>query len=77
MKIKLGEKYTDNITGFTGVATARIEYLTGCVHIGLQGKVKEDGSLPAAEYFDECRLDSTIERKGGPATEIKPQNIHH
>lgn len=67
MKIKLGETYTDKITGYTGIATARIEYLTGCTHICLQAKVDKDNKIPEGQYFDESRLDDRIEKPGGPA----------
>ena len=30
MKIKLGIKVRDKVTGFEGIATARIKYLNGC-----------------------------------------------
>ncbi len=39
--IELGKQYTDSITGFTGIATARTVYLNGCVRVALQGKVDE------------------------------------
>ena len=66
MKLKLGIKYKDNITGFEGIATSRVEYLTGCVHIGLQAPVDKDGKIPDPQYFDESRLDSRVEKPGGP-----------
>jgi hypothetical protein len=70
--ITLGQKYTDRITGFKGTATSRTIYISGCVHIGLQGPVDKDGKLPAAEFFDEERLDpkSTV-KTGGPAAHPK------
>jgi hypothetical protein len=66
--IELGQKYKDRITGFEGIATSRTVYISGCVHIGLQGKVDKDGKLPGPEFFDEERLDSKSNvKKGGPA----------
>lgn len=65
-KIELGKTYTDSVTGFSGIAVSRTEYLTGCVHIGLQQRVSEDGKLPDPQYFDESRLDARIEKPGGP-----------
>ena len=56
MKVELGKEYTDPISGYKGVAVNRIEYLYGCVRIGLQGKVNADGKKPDPEYFDEPRL---------------------
>lgn len=52
--VKLGEKYRDSITGVEGIATARVEYLYGCVRIDLEG-IDKDGQ-PKANIFDEQRL---------------------
>jgi len=54
--IELGAEVTDMITGFRGVATARAKYLTGCARIQVTPKVKKDGSLAVAEWFDEPML---------------------
>lgn len=67
MKIKLGSKVIDSITGFAGVATARTEYLNGCIRIGLQAPVGKDGKIPDTEWFDEQRLTTKSKAKrGGP-----------
>jgi hypothetical protein len=57
MTIALGAKVRDSITGFTGRATSRVEYITGCVQYGVLPEVKADGSYPNAEYIDEQRLE--------------------
>lgn len=79
--IKLGTIAKDIITGFEGIVTARVEYLTGCTQYGLQPKCVPDGKYPEAQYFDESRLDGrTVEQiaakteaasndKGGPHTD--------
>ena len=55
-KIKLGKDYTDSITGFSGVATARAEYLYGCISIQLTSReLKDDGSVKE-RWIDEQRL---------------------
>ena len=66
--IELGEKVKDDITGFEGIAVARCYYISGCIRIGVQGQVKQDGSVPDPEWFDEDRLESkqTEKKKGGP-----------
>jgi hypothetical protein len=53
--IKLGETYTDTITGFSGVATARYEFLYGCVRVQLEGRSGDSGD-PKELVFDEQRL---------------------
>lgn len=55
MRIELGKKYRDEVTGFTGTATARFEYLNGCVRYQLDApSSKEDGIQELV--FDEQRL---------------------
>ncbi len=67
-KIILGERYSDPITGFVGIAVAATVYLYGCRRIGLQGPMAADGKIPEWQFFDELQLveakpDKT---KGGP-----------
>lgn len=54
--IKLGLKVKDKVTGFEGVAVARIEYLNGCVQYGVKPKVGKDGKIADIEYIDENQL---------------------
>lgn len=44
-QIKLGTKVIDTVTGFTGTATSRIEYMTGCTQYGVAPRVGADGIL--------------------------------
>lgn len=55
-KITLGAKYTDRITGFSGVCTGYVTYLTGCNQALLAASVKADGGLGESNWFDEQRL---------------------
>ncbi len=50
--IDLGKRYRDRITGFTGIATARHEYLNGCVRISLMPTVLADGKPIDGQSFD-------------------------
>lgn len=72
--ITLGKKYKDPITSFEGIAISRTIHLSGCIHIGLQGKCGKDGKLPQAEFFDESRLDPKAKEQGGPAN-FRPPRI--
>lgn len=54
--IKLGNKVQDTITGFEGIAIARVEFLTGCVRFCVEPKMGADGKLVDSNYFDEDRL---------------------
>lgn len=55
MSIKLGSKVTDCITGFTGIAYERSEFLVGATMIGILPKV-EDNKASSISYFVEERL---------------------
>lgn len=74
--IKLGEFYKDRITGFEGIATARTEYLNGCVSVLLQPEsLDKEGKIAEHEWFDIQRLidNSGVEAGGpGPTPPIKP-----
>ncbi len=55
--IKLGDLVKDIITGFTGIASSRTEYLFGCVHIGItSNRLDKDGIPIGAMNFDEQRV---------------------
>lgn len=54
--IKLGSKATDKITGFTGVVTGYVTYLTGCNQVLLAPKVGKDGAAKEAHWYDEQRV---------------------
>jgi hypothetical protein len=57
MKIKLGVKARDKVTGFEGIVGARVEYLNGCVRYELIPRVDKDGKSREPEYYDEARLE--------------------
>ena len=57
MNIELGVTYMDRITGFRGVATGRVAYISGCNQALLTPRVKEDGAFMEAQWFDEQRLE--------------------
>ena len=57
MKIKLGYEVKCIVSGFTGIATAKIEYLTGCVQFEVSPMIlKSDGDMQSAYWVDESRL---------------------
>ena len=55
--IQLGRKYRDKITGFTGTATGRAAYISGCSQVLLAPPVTSDGAARDANWFDEQRLE--------------------
>lgn len=68
--VRLGERVRDLITGFAGVATARVEYLNGCVRIEVTPKALHEGKPMDAQWFDEQRIDdgSPVTMLGGPGS---------
>ncbi len=56
--IKLGEKVRCKITGFTGIATAKVEYLNGCIQYCIQPRMKpKDNEKPKTTYIDVDQLE--------------------
>ena len=53
----LGRRATDKITGFTGVITAYVAYLTGCNQCQVTPRVTGEGSARDAAWFDVQRLE--------------------
>ncbi len=64
----LGQEATDKVTGFKGILTCRIEYLTGCDHYGIAPPAV-DGKVNETAYFDEGRI--KIIGPGITAEEVK------
>ena len=69
--IKLGYKYKDKISGFTGIAVSSTKFINGCDRISLQAKVDKDGSLPKEKWFDDIQL---VQVGKIAALEIKTKN---
>lgn len=65
--VKLGTVVTDAVSGFSGVATGRTEYLYGCIRIMVEPQGLHDGKPIEAQWFDEQRLTQKSPAKiGGP-----------
>ncbi len=58
-RIKLGQRVRDKITGFTGVAVSRCEYLNGCIQYSVQPPVDEKNLIPKDQWIDEQQLIKT------------------
>lgn len=78
----LGHKYRDTVSGWTGVATSRHEYMNGCIRITIEGADK-DGKpegyifdVQQIELVDETPVNPTPHlpaRTGGPRTNRPPE----
>lgn len=55
--INLGMTYKDKITGFVGVATGFVQYISGCNQALIQPRCGEDGSMLDSQWFDQQRLE--------------------
>jgi hypothetical protein len=67
--IELGTKVKDLITGFTGVAVARTEWLYGCARIVVESCDLKDGVPISPQWFDEQRVE---EIEGSPKFPVSP-----
>ena len=65
-KFELGTKVRDVITGFEGVTTGYIEYITGCNQFLVTPAVDKEKKHVYAKWFDETRL-----KKVGNSSPIK------
>jgi hypothetical protein len=67
---------TDSITGFSGIAICRTEYLHGCIRIGVQPTELHEGKPIEAVYFDEQQLTEASQAKaGGPHDAPPPRQL--
>lgn len=66
MKVKLGQKVRDKLTGLEGAAIARTEWLYGCVRIVIQPFGEKDGKPFETFVVDEpqCELVKAEKAKG-------------
>ena len=53
--IKLGALVQDKVSGFKGIATARCEYINGCVEYCISPK-SDGATIPDSVYIDDKRL---------------------
>jgi hypothetical protein len=62
MEFELGATLKDLISGFQGIATGRVSYITGCDQYLLQPQSK-DGDKKEAIWFDVNRLTQVGKKK--------------
>lgn len=54
LRVQLGDRVKDTISGIEGIANARTVYLNGCVQIAVETPPKDD--VLNAQWVDEFRL---------------------
>lgn len=52
-----GLRAKDKLTGFEGIITCRLDYLTGCNRYYLQPTEVRDGKPAEGAYFDEAQIE--------------------
>ena len=57
----LGKKVKCKITGFEGIATAKVEYINGCFQYCVKPKMTDSGQMPIGEYIDVEQLEVVSE----------------
>ena len=66
MLITLGDRVKDIITGFEGVAIAKVEYLNGCIQYQVRPTGLKDGQPRDAHWIDISQLGHSPAGPGGP-----------
>jgi len=68
MAVKLGIRVRDNITGLTGIAVARTEWLHGCARVTIQPEELKDGKPVESYTVDEQQVElvKTEKRRVSP-----------
>lgn len=56
MEIKLGQKVRCIVSGYEGIATARVEYLNGCIQYCVAGR-SVDNKPGETVYIDHAQLE--------------------
>lgn len=57
IRVVLGMRVKDTVTGIQGIAVARTSYLTGCDHISIQPDMDKDGKSPEWVNIDVRRIE--------------------
>ena len=68
MKVKLGQKVRDTISGNEGTAIGRTEWIHGCVRIVIQPEGTKDGVPFDTFVIDEPQL-VVVDKKAAPEAE--------
>jgi hypothetical protein len=65
-KIKLGQRVTEKISGYTGIVIAVTTWAYGCIRYGVQAEGMHEGKPHEPQWFDEGELTKAAKSKGGP-----------
>jgi len=71
--VKLGDKVKDTVTGFEGIATAKITFLNGCVQFHVRPKMAKPKKNETSKYPDGQYIDVEQLEVIGSCKKIKPE----
>jgi len=75
MTIHLGDKVRDKVTGFTGIAVAKTEFINGCIQFNVAPKCEKSNKQIEELSFDENFLEvikkNEITRRITPHTKVQ------
>lgn len=70
--MELGHTVRDRITGFIGIVTGIVTYISGCSQALVVPKVKADGTLAEGQWFDLQRLELQSKKQITLANDATP-----
>ena len=72
MSISIGDQVTDKVSGLTGIVTAKVEYMTGCIQYLITPKWVKGTVFAEGHWVDDMRLERILPKED-PST---PEHIH-
>mgnify|MGYP001122715477 CR=1 FL=1 len=72
--INLGGRVKDKITGFEGIAIAKIIYLNGCISYEVRAQELKDGKMLDTVWIDEQQLTEKSRAVAGGPGSIPPKS---
>jgi len=86
-QIQLGNRVRDLVSGFTGIATARTEYMNGCVQFAITSSSEDGTKEPVSRWLDTEQLEfvdggvrgqvGQAQPSGGDRTDTPPAVCRH
>jgi|AntAceMinimDraft_18_1070375.scaffolds.fasta_scaffold228226_2 hypothetical protein len=67
IEVRLGDKVRDRVTGYSGIATSRTEFLNGCIQIEITPKLKKvNGGIKPEDLAVGMAIDEGQLERVGP-----------
>lgn len=57
MNLNIGDKVRDKVSGFSGIVTGIVDYISGCKQALVGPKIDKDGKPIDSQWFDVQRLE--------------------